>query len=104
LVDGPGKATFLQDIAAKEGIAVSQVVAVGDGANDLDMLAAAGLGIAFNAKPVVKERADTSVSVPYLDAILFLMGVRRDYVDAADAADPEFKQGPLLEVPGTPPA
>jgi phosphoserine phosphatase len=104
LVDGPRKAVFLQDIAAKEGIAVSQVVAVGDGANDLDMLAAAGLGIAFNAKPVVKERADTSVSVPYLDAILFLMGVRRDYVDAADAADPEFKQGPLLEVPGTPPA
>jgi len=103
-VDGPRKAAFLREIAAAEGISPSQVVAVGDGANDLDMLAAAGLGIAFNAKPVVRERADTSVSVPYLDAILFLMGVRRDHVEAADAADPEFDQRPLLEVPGTPPS
>jgi phosphoserine phosphatase len=103
LVDGPRKATFLQDVAAEEGISPSQVVAVGDGANDLEMLAAAGLGIAFNAKPVVRERADTSVSVPYLDAILFLMGVRRDHVEAADAADPDFQQGQLLDVPGTPP-
>lgn len=102
-VDGPRKAIFLREIAASEGISPAQVVAVGDGANDLDMLAAAGLGIAFNAKPVVRERADTSVSVPYLDAILFLMGVRRDHVDAADAADPDFDQGRLLEVPGTPP-
>lgn len=104
LVDGPRKASFLREIAGREGISPSQVVAVGDGANDLEMLAAAGLGIAFNAKPVVRERADTSVSVPYLDAILFLMGVRRDHVEAADAADPDFEQGPLLEVPGTPPA
>lgn len=104
LVDGPRKAQFLRDIAEAEGILPSQVVAVGDGANDLDMLAAAGLGIAFNAKPVVRELADTSVSVRYLDAILFLMGVRRDQVEAADAADPEFDQKPLLEVPGTPPA
>lgn len=104
LVDGPRKGAFLEEIAEAEGIAPSQVVAVGDGANDLDMLAAAGLGIAFNAKPVVKERADTSVSVPYLDAILFLMGVRRDHVEAADAADPDFEQNGLIEVPGTPPA
>jgi phosphoserine phosphatase len=53
---------------------------------------------------VVRERADTSVSVPYLDAILFLMGVRRDHVEAADAADPEFEQNGLIEIPGTPPA
>lgn len=104
LVDGPRKATFLQEVAAAEGISPSQVVAVGDGANDLDMLSAAGLGIAFNAKPVVRERADTAVSVPYLDAILFLMGVRRDFVEAADAADPDFEKQGLIEVPGIPPA
>jgi phosphoserine phosphatase len=103
LVDGPRKANFLRSIADAEGIALSQVVAVGDGANDLDMLAVAGLGIAFNAKPIVKEGADTSVSVPFLDAILFLMGIRRELVEAADAADPGFDQTPLMEVPGTPP-
>ncbi|MFV1963597.1 MAG: phosphoserine phosphatase SerB, partial [Acidimicrobiia bacterium] len=103
LVDGPRKADFLRSIADAEGIALSQVVAVGDGANDLDMLAVAGLGIAFNAKPIVKEGADTSVSVPFLDAILFLMGIRRELVEAADAADPGFEQTPLMEVPGTPP-
>ena len=103
LVDGPRKAEFLRSIADAEGIALSQVVAVGDGANDLDMLAVAGLGIAFNAKPILKEGADTSVSVPFLDAILFLMGIRRELVEAADAADPDFEQTPLIEVPGTPP-
>ncbi len=103
LVDGPRKAVFLRSIADAEGIALSQVVAVGDGANDLDMLAVAGLGIAFNAKPILKEEADTSVSVPFLDAILFLMGIRRELVEAADAADPEFEQTPLMDVPGTPP-
>ncbi len=103
LVDGPRKAEFLKEVAAKEGIPLDQVVAIGDGANDLDMLAAAGLGIAFNAKPLVKEKADTSLTVPYLDAILFVMGVRRDHVEAADAADPEFDQGAPIEVPGAPP-
>ena len=104
LVDGPRKAQFLRELASMEGISTSQVVAVGDGANDLDMLAAAGLGIAFNAKPIVAERADTVVTAPFLDAVLFLMGIRREHVEAADAADPDFDQPPLLEVPGTPPA
>lgn len=104
LVDGPRKATFLRQISDSELIPLSQVVAVGDGANDLDMLAVAGLGIAFNAKPIVQERADTSVTVPFLDAILFLMGIRREHVEAADAADPTFDQPPLLDVPGIPPA
>lgn len=104
VVDGPRKAEFLAQLAETEGISPSQVVAVGDGANDLEMLSAAGLGIAFNAKPVVRDNADTAVSVPYLDAILFLMGVRRDHVEAADAEDPHFEPGPRLEVPGTPPA
>lgn len=104
LVDGERKARFLRDLAAREEIPLAQVVAVGDGANDLQMLATAGLGIAFNAKPLVRERADTVVSAPFLDAILFLMGVSRDEVEAADAADPGFEQPPLVEVPGTPPA
>ncbi len=60
---------------------------MGDGANDLDMIAAAGLGIAFNAKPAVRSAADTSVSVPQLDVILYLLGISRDEVEAADAED-----------------
>ena len=102
-VDGPRKAAFLRTIAEAEGIPLSQVVAVGDGANDLDMLATAGLGIAFNAKPVVRERADTAISVPYLDAILFTMGIRRQHVEEADAADPLFEVSERIEVPGMPP-
>ena len=80
-VDGP-----IVDRAGKEaGLPLSRTVAIGDGANDLDMLAAAGLGIAFNAKPLVRERADASVNVPYLDAVLFLLGITREDVEDADA-------------------
>ena len=61
------------------------MVAIGDGANDLDMLNAAGLGIAYNAKPVVREAADTAVNVPYLDAIMYLLGISREEIEAADA-------------------
>jgi phosphoserine phosphatase len=103
IVDAPAKARFLESVAEAEGIPLSQAVAVGDGANDLEMLAAAGLGIAFNAKPVVSANADTALTVPYLDAILFLMGVRREQVEAADAADPDFDVTPPVDVPGTPP-
>jgi phosphoserine phosphatase len=103
LVDRPGKAEVLRRIAAAEHVPLEQTVAIGDGANDLDMLAAAGLGIAFNAKPVVREAADTAVSVPYLDAILFLLGIRRDEVEAADAEDPDLTPEPLVPIPGTPP-
>jgi phosphoserine phosphatase len=84
ILDRAGKARVLRDIAEAEGIPLAQTVAIGDGANDIDMLAVAGLGIAFNAKPAVREAADTSVSVPYLDAILFLLGIRREEVEAAD--------------------
>lgn len=87
VVDRWRKAHLLRQVAEAEGIDLAQTVAVGDGANDLDMLATAGLGIAFNAKPIVRDAADTALSVPYLDAILFVLGIRRDDVEAADAAD-----------------
>ncbi|HEY5362176.1 MAG TPA: phosphoserine phosphatase SerB [Streptosporangiaceae bacterium] len=87
IIDRPGKERALRLFAAQAGVPLSQAVAVGDGANDLDMIAAAGLGIAFNAKPVVRSAADTSVSVPNLDAILYLLGISRQDVEAADAED-----------------
>jgi phosphoserine phosphatase len=85
LVDRAGKERALRSFASAAGVPLSQTVAVGDGANDLDMLAAAGLGVAFNAKPVVRDAADASLSVPYLDTILYLLGISRDEVEAADA-------------------
>ena len=82
VIDRAGKAAALRRFAADAGVPLSQTVAVGDGANDLDMIAAAGLGIAFNAKPVVRDAADTSLSVPYLDAILYLLGISSEDVAA----------------------
>ncbi len=84
VVDRAEKANFVRTIADKEGIPLDQVVAVGDGANDLDMLNTAGLGIAFNAKPVVREAADTALNVPYLDAVLFVLGISREEIIEAD--------------------
>ncbi len=76
VVDAARKASLLQEIALQENISMQQVIAVGDGANDLQMLGAAGLGIAFHAKPLVKESAGHSISTLGLDSILYLMGVR----------------------------
>ena len=87
ILDRAGKARALEQFAREAGIPVTQTVAIGDGANDLDMLAIAGLGIAFNAKPMVREAADASLSVPYLDAILFLLGISRQEIEAADAEE-----------------
>jgi phosphoserine phosphatase len=87
IIDRAGKERALRQFAAQAGVPLSQTIAVGDGANDLDMIAAAGLGIAFNAKPAVRSAADTSVSVPNLDAILYLLGISRHDVEAADAED-----------------
>ncbi|MFN8123021.1 MAG: phosphoserine phosphatase SerB [Thermoleophilia bacterium] len=87
VVDRAEKAAALRRFAAAEGLPLSRTVAVGDGANDLDMLAAAGLGIAFNAKPVVQAQADTSVNVPYLDAVLYLLGIPRQEIEEADAQE-----------------
>jgi phosphoserine phosphatase len=85
VIDRAGKAGALRRFAGEAGVPLSQTVAVGDGANDLDMIAAAGLGIAFNAKQVVRDAADASVTVPYLDTVLYLLGVSRDEADAAGA-------------------
>ena len=87
VVDRPGKVAALERFAAAAQVPISQTVAVGDGANDIDMLTRAGLGIAFNAKPIVRQAADAAVTVPYLDAILFLLGITREEIEAADAAD-----------------
>lgn len=87
VVDRAEKARALRRFADQEGLPLSRTVAVGDGANDLDMLAIAGLGIAFNAKPLVRAEAHASVSVPYLDAVLYLLGISRDEVEDADSLD-----------------
>lgn len=81
IVDRPGKAAALRGFAEAAGVALSETVAIGDGANDLDMLAAAGLGVAFNAKPVVRAQADTAVNVPFLDTILFLLGIPGEEIE-----------------------
>ncbi|MEV5002256.1 phosphoserine phosphatase SerB [Nocardioides sp. LML1-1-1.1] len=85
VVDRAGKATALREFAADLGIEEAATIAIGDGANDLDMLDAAGLGIAYNARPVVREAADTTLNVPYLDSIMYLLGISREEIEAADA-------------------
>jgi phosphoserine phosphatase len=79
IVDGSRKAELLTQLAAQEGIDLQQVIAVGDGANDLPMLSAAGLGVAFRAKPLVQQRAEQSISTLGLDAILYLLGISDRY-------------------------
>ena len=76
IVDGPGKAARLKEIAARENLSLEQTIAVGDGANDLPMLSVAGLGIAFHAKPIVRRQAQGAISDMGLDGLLYLIGVR----------------------------
>ncbi|HEX5994255.1 MAG TPA: phosphoserine phosphatase SerB [Jiangellales bacterium] len=97
VLDRSGKVDALRRFADVAGVPLSQTVAVGDGANDLDMIAQAGLGIAFNAKPILREAADTAVSVPYLDAVLYLLGISRQEIEAADAADGYTTPAPPLD-------
>jgi phosphoserine phosphatase len=85
IIDRAGKAEALRDLAALHSIALEQTIAIGDGANDLDMIALAGMGIAFNAKPAVKAAADSSVSAPYLDSVLYLLGISREEVEESEA-------------------
>ncbi len=84
ILDRRGKAEALRRFAAQFGIPLSQTVAVGDGANDIDMLATAGLGVAFNAKPFVRDQAHAALNQPYLDAILFVLGISRAEVESLD--------------------
>lgn len=75
VVDRAAKEKYLREWAAAEDIAMEHTVAVGDGANDLDMLGAAGIGVAFNAKPAVRAVADSAINMPYLDAVRHIAGV-----------------------------
>lgn len=84
VVDRAAKADFLAEFAADSGLTLSQTVAVGDGANDIDMLSRAGLGIAFNAKPALREVADASVNHPFLDEVLYILGIPREEIDSAE--------------------
>ena len=83
IIDRAAKAEALRNFAAAEGVSLSQTIAIGDGANDLDMIELAGLGIAFNAKPAVRMAADSSLTSPYLDSVLYLMGITREEVESA---------------------
>ena len=95
VVDRSGKADALRQAADHFGVPLAQCVAVGDGANDIDMLTAAGLGVAFNAKPALREVADAAINQPFLDVVLFVLGVTRDEVEAADAAEGLLRRVPL---------
>lgn len=96
IVDRAGKAWALRAFARQSGIPLSQTVAVGDGANDIDMLAAAGLGVAFNAKPALREVADASLNQPYLDTVLYVLGVTRNEIEAAEASGGAQAERPAL--------
>lgn len=85
IIDRAAKAAALRRIAAEEGLPLERTVAIGDGANDLDMLSIAGLGIAFNAKPAVRAQADTALNVPNLDAVLYLLDLSREEIEQAEA-------------------
>jgi len=85
IIDRKAKAVALTEFASEHGIRLEQTIAIGDGANDLDMIALAGLGIAFNAKPAVQAAADSALTAPYLDSVLYLLGITREDIEEAGA-------------------
>ncbi len=87
VVDRIGKRTALEDFALQYEIPARRTIAIGDGANDVDMLEASGLGIAFNGKAAARDAADTALNVPYLDSVLFLLGITREEIESADARE-----------------
>ena len=97
VIDRKAKAESLKEFAWSNGIQLNQTVAVGDGANDIDMLSTAGLGIAFNAKPALREVADASVNFPFLDQVLFLLGISRHEIEDADLRDGTYRRPRLQD-------
>ncbi|KAB3520993.1 phosphoserine phosphatase SerB [Corynebacterium sp. zg254] len=97
VIDRKAKAESLKEFAWSNGIKLNQTVAVGDGANDIDMLSTAGLGIAFNAKPALREVADAAVNHPFLDQVLFILGIPRYEIEDADLRDGTYRR-PQLEI------
>ena len=93
--DKDAKVAALLRVAGANRIPLRDSIAVGDGANDIDMLSTAGLGIAFNAKPALREVADTALSHPYLDVVLFVLGITRAEVESADEAEGVLRRVPL---------
>lgn len=84
IIDRAAKAKALGEFAAHEKISIANTIAIGDGANDLDMIAMAGLGIAFNAKPSVQAAADSALNAPYLDSVLFILGINREDIEESE--------------------
>lgn len=97
VIDRAGKRRALEDFAERFDIPMRRSIAIGDGANDVDMLATAGLGVAFNAKTAARDAADASVTVPYLDSVLYLLGISREDVEELDAL-----RGYVTRAPGLP--
>ncbi|MSO27162.1 MAG: phosphoserine phosphatase SerB [Candidatus Nanopelagicales bacterium] len=85
IVDRQGKRAALEELAEKYEIPMRRTIAIGDGANDVAMLEAAGLGVSFNGKAAAREAADAALSVPYLDSVLYLLGITREDIEGADA-------------------
>lgn len=97
IVDRQGKRSALEEFAREFDIPMRRTIAIGDGANDIDMLQAAGLGVAFNAKSAARAAADAALSVPYLDTVLYLLGITREQVEAADAAAGVVSHAPAVD-------
>lgn len=97
IVDREGKRAALEGFAREFGIPMRRTIAIGDGANDIDMLQAAGLGVAFNAKSAARAAADAALNVPYLDTVLYLLGITREQVEAADAAAGVVSNAPTID-------
>jgi phosphoserine phosphatase len=87
IVDGEKKAALLREIARKENLSIEQTIAVGDGANDLPMISIAGLGVAFNAKPVVRKKAASAISTTGLDGLLYLMGIHEREIRESNSGE-----------------